>query len=346
MPDQQNRRPWAPLISLALSVLVMFSGLVYIYLRAAPKVIRVVVKIVDASTGLPIRGAEVRTFYSAETTDEQGLAIVPVHSKGPRESVRFRIVAGGYRTKALEYSISGSGIAQFSLERLETSLSATGYTATKTMEAISGVGANWGPTYQICSDPGRSGYRVVRAEFQLNGDRHCGAWSECQEVQRNGSRVCWEFRLQGHSERSGEDSLARGTGVLTVTFESLADIGKRILENPIQVICHFYGVANQGQSAWSKNENCTIANVDRLDTNYHQQSFTCCGGGATSPMTIADIPAGLEIEATGTHYWSVSTPRLVGNLLSLHTYCGPEAPPGPGCNVNVEVIAHYRKGSP
>ena len=106
--------------------------------------------------------------------------------------------------------------------------------------------------------------------------------------------------------------------------------------------CHFYGQASQGASAWNKDDSCSIPRLEFLDTGFRQTDFNCCGGGATSPTTNADIPPGLEVVVTGGHYWSVSGPRLVGGQFFLHTYCGPEPPPGPGCNVDVEVWAHYR----
>jgi hypothetical protein len=82
--------------------------------------------------------------------------------------------------------------------------------------------------------------------------------------------------------------------------------------------------------------------VEFLDTNYHQSDFICCGGGAGSPTTNRDIPAGIEVVVSGGHYWSVSGPRLQENVFYLHTYCGPEPAPGPGCNVDVDVWAHYK----
>lgn len=109
-----------------------------------------------------------------------------------------------------------------------------------------------------------------------------------------------------------------------------------------QKVCHLYGQAAQGASAWNHDDACTIPNVDLLDTSYRQNDFICCGGGATSPTTNANIPPGLELQVTGGHYWSVANPRLVGDQFTVHTYCGPEPSPGPGCNVSVDVIVHYR----
>src|SRR5262245_2110992 len=89
-------------------------------------------------------------------------------------------------------------------------------------------------------------------------------------------------------------------------------------------VCHLYGQAGQGGAAWNKDDSCAIPRVELLDGNYHQSDFICCGGGATSPTTNRDIPAGLELQVTGGHYWSVANPRLVGVQFYLHTYCGPE----------------------
>ena len=108
-------------------------------------------------------------------------------------------------------------------------------------------------------------------------------------------------------------------------------------------VCHLYRQANQGASAWNRDDSCAIPRVEYfLDSSYRQNNFICCGGGATSPTTNADIPAGLELRVSGGHYWSVYGPKLVAGTFYLHTYFGPEPAPGPGCNVDVQVWAHYR----
>jgi hypothetical protein len=68
---------------------------------------------------------------------------------------------------------------------------------------ISGVCANWSPWYTVCTPPIPSGYRITSTSFQLEGDRRCGYWGECK-INANGSdKVCWDFRMQGHSEFCG-----------------------------------------------------------------------------------------------------------------------------------------------
>jgi hypothetical protein len=85
-----------------------------------------------------------------------------------------------------------------------------------------------------------------------------------------------------------------------------------------------------------------------LDKSYHQTNFNCCGGGATSDIGNANIPAGIHLVVDGGYYWSVTSPieliRLdddgpAKRVFRIHTYCGPGAAGQPGCNVKVAVYA-------
>lgn len=114
------------------------------------------------------------------------------------------------------------------------------------------------------------------------------------------------------------------------------------------LICSLYGSANQGASAWNKDDACNLPVGFRLDKSYRQNTFNCCGGGATSNIAISDIPAGIHLNVSGGHYWSVTKPIELIRLdddgpaqrqFRLHTYCGPEPFPGSGCNVKVDVYA-------
>jgi hypothetical protein len=111
---------------------------------------------------------------------------------------------------------------------------------------------------------------------------------------------------------------------------------------PVASVCTFYGEANPGAQSYQKKESCIIPDVNRLDAQYRQSNFNCCGGGATSPATLADIPPGLEIKVSGGHYWAVEGPTLASDKFSIVTYCGPGALGSVGCNVKTEVLAHYR----
>jgi len=119
-------------------------------------------------------------------------------------------------------------------------------------------------------------------------------------------------------------------------------------------VCDLYGAADSGSQAWNKNEKCDLTKEFRLDASYHQQNFACCGGGATSDIATSDIPAGIHLQVDGGHYWSVDQPialstleedpegRAIHRRFLIHTYCGPEGWPGPGCNVKVTVWAKER----
>jgi hypothetical protein len=63
-------------------------------------------------------------------------------------------------------------------------------------------GSNWSGWTEICSSPLNSGEQAgATLIFDLvGGDRKCGAWSECRETVHDGSRICWQFRIQGHDE--------------------------------------------------------------------------------------------------------------------------------------------------
>lgn len=113
-------------------------------------------------------------------------------------------------------------------------------------------------------------------------------------------------------------------------------------------VCDLYGSADQGNSAWIKDESCALPIGFPIDKSYHQSSFYCCGGGATSNIGVADIPAGIHLVVDGGHYWSVVKPieliRLdddgpAQRIFRIRTYCGPGASGQGGCNVKVAVYA-------
>jgi len=140
-------------------------------------------------------------------------------------------------------------------------------------------------------------------------------------------------------------SRADASYVLFAKYYAAHGLQERASAPPIgfdKTVCAFYGEANQGESAWNSDEVCPLPDREKLDPNFHQGDFNCCGGGAGSGMTNASIPAGLEIRVDGGHYWSVDHGSLEGDTYRLHIYCGPEPAPGPGCNVKVKIVGHYR----
>jgi hypothetical protein len=151
----------------------------------------------------------------------------------------------------------------------------------------------------------------------------------------------WEQSLSSLASQSsspgGNQKEIEGTALL----ERVGDVSPPVKEPSSKLVCHFYGESSQGGSAWNNDEECVIPHAEALDLTFHQSDFICCGGGASSKTTNANIPAGIEIRASGGHYWAVLNPTIQGDRFRIHTYCGPEPAPGPGCNVDVQVIAHY-----
>lgn len=116
-------------------------------------------------------------------------------------------------------------------------------------------------------------------------------------------------------------------------------------------VCSFHGEADSGAEAWHRDERCELPTGFMLDRSYRQQSWQPTGGGATTNLSVSDIPAGLHIVVSGNHYWSVVAPLELVRLdddgparrqFRIHTYCGPEGRPGPGCSVHVDVYARRR----
>jgi hypothetical protein len=64
----------------------------------------------------------------------------------------------------------------------------------------SGEGSNFSQWYAICATPPLDDYVVEFYSFSLEGDRSCGAWAECRLKVQTPTSVCYEYRMQGHSE--------------------------------------------------------------------------------------------------------------------------------------------------
>ena len=125
----------------------------------------------------------------------------------------------------------------------------------------------------------------------------------------------------------------------------------------LTLICHLYGEAEQGAPAHNSSEECALPEGAKLDTSYRQGAFShpCSGGGATTPLTPADVPQGIHIECDGGYYWAVIPPiRLValqfdnnGSVtqwgVSVNDlYCGPGGAPNGGCNVKLDIYVKLK----
>lgn len=123
------------------------------------------------------------------------------------------------------------------------------------------------------------------------------------------------------------------------------------------LVCHLYAEAEQGAPATNQSAECALPENAKLDSSFRQTSFPtpCSGGGATSPITPADMPQGIYIACDGGYYWAVIPPiRLEAlefdnngmviqwGVRVQQLYCGPGGAPNGGCNVKLDVYAKLR----
>ena len=87
----------------------------------------------------------------------------------------------------------------------------------------SGTCANFSQWYLLCSDNKPSDWKIVSEHFQLTGDRSCNKWANCNETLKTAAKVCYQFQLQGHSEKCPPRERGNGveysTGELTVAWQ-------------------------------------------------------------------------------------------------------------------------------
>lgn len=164
-------------------------------------------------------------------TQDFGLVRFEVPRKHRNEEVTPKLKAEGFS------QISGQGPDKLVLDRGETSVI---YILKKDAPASpeydkkayssgskpSGPGAAFSQWYELCSDPEPPGWEIAEASFTLTGDRQCNAWSECKQSSSTDSRrVCWQFRMQGHSEQTGglfnqgNTGIQYSTGILNVLWK-------------------------------------------------------------------------------------------------------------------------------
>lgn len=125
----------------------------------------------------------------------------------------------------------------------------------------SGLGAGWSDWYEVCLRDIPQNYRIVQTAFQLNGDRTCGDWSQCERISEN----CWHFRLQGHSEYFPPRP-AFTRGLLTVTLRQQSH------EQPAARGTVYI----QYHSSWPSNQ------IDSLCTTLLAAGFNCVKPAALS----------------------------------------------------------------
>jgi hypothetical protein len=84
----------------------------------------------------------------------------------------------------------------------------------------SGIGSAFSAPYTVCSPEVPAGSTIVNVSYRLEGDRSCGAWSECTLSEKTDRHACFQFRLQGHNEVFPPRPFM-SEGFLTVTFVRL-----------------------------------------------------------------------------------------------------------------------------
>jgi hypothetical protein len=165
-------------------------------------------------------------------TGDFGLVRFEVPRKHRREQVAPHLQLQGYSP------IQGQNPDKMLLDRSEMSViyvlkKDTPIVASPTFERKiyssgsrpSGPGASFSNWYELCSDPESDGWTITESSFVLTGDRQCNAWSECKQTESDTKRVCWQFRMQGHSEQAGglfnqgNTGIQFSTGVLSVLWK-------------------------------------------------------------------------------------------------------------------------------
>lgn len=90
-------------------------------------------------------------------------------------------------------------------------------------EMPSGACDGYSGWYELCSDGQPPGWQIVADSFQLSGNRSCTTgFAECKRTIGSSTRVCYEFRLQGHKEECnhpGNTGIQNSIGNLTVTWQ-------------------------------------------------------------------------------------------------------------------------------
>jgi hypothetical protein len=124
----------------------------------------------------------------------------------------------------------------------------------------------------------------------------------------------------------------------------------------LQSIGRLYADSGGGREVKQHNVTVVFPDYFHLDRSFHQSEIVAAGGGASSDMTAARVPAGLYIIPGGDKEWAVSEPDLGVAAMddetirqykySMYLYCatGDSVPNrlGGGCNVHVDVCAKPR----
>jgi len=152
-------------------------------------------------------------------------------------------------------------------------------------------------------------------------------------------------------------TISRSEYVDNDKLDARTKIGNRNMPDGLTLICHLYAEAEQGGPAHHSQESCALPEGAKLDTSFRQQAFLtpCSGGGATTNLTVADVPQGFYISCDGGYYWAVLAPLHIlalefdnnGSVLQWgisvgDLYCGPGGGTHGGCNVKLDIYAKIK----
>ena len=150
--------------------------------------------------------------YGPNETDPNGVALMPLDARNANKAAKLKISRTGFeiREKDVAIPISSAQHSVYLNPIAPVSQAASAAPPPPPPAEVSrvvssgprasGLGSNFSEWYELCSEPSPTGYSVRSVQFTLEGDRSCGAWSECRESRRTPDAVCWQFRLQGHNE--------------------------------------------------------------------------------------------------------------------------------------------------
>lgn len=183
----------------------------------------------DASPRHELPGVSVRLYdlhdVTEQTTKEFGTVRFEVSRKHRNEVVTPKFKRGGYlrpigpspdkiklTTSEMSFNYyltktpASSPIPTPTVEATPSPTPASAQYEVKTYSSggrPSGQSDQFSEWYELCNDPEPAGWTIETSSFVLTGDRQCNAWSECKLTQNTPTKVCWQFRMQGHSEQAG-----------------------------------------------------------------------------------------------------------------------------------------------
>lgn len=82
---------------------------------------------------------------------------------------------------------------------------------------VSGNGKDFSDWYTVEAEPPPPGYKIVKVDYSLTGDRKCNAWSVCRLSENTQTKATLQFKLQGHDEWPSPGQ-ATSEGHLIVTY--------------------------------------------------------------------------------------------------------------------------------